>query len=581
MVIFMRKLLKNLKDYKLEIVLGPIFKLLEACFELLVPLIVSAIIDNGIANGDKPLIYKMCGILAVLGIVGLVCSLTAQYFAAKAAIGFGTKVRSKLFSHIQSFSFSQLDSLGASTLITRLIGDTNQVQSGVNLTLRLVLRSPLVVLGAIIMAFTVDASSALIFVVTVPLLTVVVFSIMLVSIPLYKKVQARLDIVLSKTRGNLRGSRVIRAFCKENDEISSFNNSNDELTKMQILVGKVSSFLNPVTFVIINLAIIALIYKGALRVELGEISNGQVVALYNYMSQILVELIKLASVIITITKAIASGKRIQAVLDIEPDVSLGDFAFENNNENAVEFQNVTLAYNSDAENALENISFSVKRGTTVGIIGSTGSGKSSLVNLIPAFYKANSGKVLVNGVDVNDYDADYLRKIIGIVPQKAVLFKGTIRENICIGKADATDNEICEALKTAQAENILTEKVGGLGCLIEQEGKNLSGGQKQRLTIARAIVKKPQILILDDSSSALDYATGAALKIALHNTDFSPTVIIVSQRANAVQNADNIIVLDDGKIVGMGSSKELLETCEVYKEIWNSQLKAEAKTVVK
>ena len=572
----MFKLLKYLKHYKKESILAPLFKLTEAVFELTVPLIVALIIDNGIAGGDKPYILKMCGVLGIFAVLGLVCAVAAQYFAAKAAVGFSAKVKHAVFSHIGKLSFSQLDELGAPTLITRLTGDINQVQSGVNLTFRLVLRSPIVVFGAVIMAFTVDAPTALVFAVAVPILAVIIFAVMLVSIPLYRKVQQRLDGVLAKTRENLSGTRVVRAFCKEQEEISDFNAQNRALSNMQIAVGKISAFLNPVTVLIINIAIIALIYIGGLRVNIGAATSGEVVAQYNYMSQILVELVKLANLIITVTKAVACGNRIQSVLDIKPDMLSGEHKEGDlNSPYSVEFNNASLSYGG-GENALNNINLKIKRGQTVGIIGSTGSGKSSLVNLIPRFYDVTDGSVLVDGVDVKLYDITALRNKIGVVSQKKTLFKGTVRENIRFGKPDATDEEIWQALDTAQASQMVIDKTGQLDFCLEQGGKNLSGGQRQRMTIARALVRKPQILILDDAASALDYATSAALNSALKSTDFSPTVITVSQRVSAIRNADVIAVLDEGEIVGIGTNEELLKTCEVYKEICASQLESEA-----
>lgn len=571
----MSKLLKYLGKYKKESILAPFFKLIEVAFELTVPLIVAAIIDNGIANGDKAYIVNRCLILGLLGILGLASALTAQYFSAKAAVGFATDIRHVLFSHIGKLSYSQLDSLGAPTLITRLTGDINQVQTGVNLTLRLVLRSPFVVFGAVIMAFTVDTKSSLVFVVAVPVLAAVIFAIMLVCIPMYRKVQQRLDGILGKTRENLLGTRVVRAFCKEEEEIADFDEKNDALTKMQTAVGRVSAFMNPVTFVLINLAVIALIYVGAIRVSSGNISRGDVVALYNYMSQILVELIKLANLIISVTKAIACGNRIQSVLDIEPGTVSGIETYgDKSGKYAVEFDRACLSYGG-AEESLHNISLKIERGSTVGVIGSTGSGKSSLINLIPRFYDVTDGKVLVDGVDVRDYDTKALRSKIGVVSQKKALFAGTVRDNIRFGKADATDDEIWQALDTAQARQMIEDKSGKLDFVLEQDGKNLSGGQRQRMTIARALVRKPEILILDDAASALDYATGAALNKALRNTDFAPTVITVSQRVAAIRNADVIVVLDEGEIVGMGTNDELLASCEVYREIFASQLEKE------
>lgn len=571
----MTKLFRYLKKYRKESILAPFFKLIEVAFELTVPLIVSKIIDVGIENGDKGYIVKRCLLLGLLGILGLCSTLVAQYFSAKASVGFATDIRHALFSHIGKLSYSQLDSLGAPTLITRLTGDINQVQTGTNLTLRLVLRSPFVVFGAVIMAFTVDAKSSLVFVVAVPALAAVVFAIMLVCIPMYRKVQQKLDGLLSKTRENLLGTRVVRAFCKEDEEIEDFDAKNKALTEMQTAVGRISAFMNPATFVLINLAIIALIYIGALRVDSGAISRGAVVALYNYMSQILVELIKLANLIISVTKAIACGNRIQSVLDIEPATVPGTVTEGDKKcEYSVEFDGACLSYNG-SEESLHNIDLKIPRGSTVGVIGSTGSGKSSLVNLIPRFYDVTGGCVLVDGVDVRDYDTKALRSKIGVVSQKKALFSGSVRDNIRFGKQDATDEEIWQALETAQVKQMIEEKSGQLDFVLEQEGKNLSGGQRQRMTIARALVRKPEVLILDDAASALDYATGAALNKALRNTDFAPTVITVSQRVAAIRNADTIVVLDEGEIVGIGTNDELLRSCEVYREIFDSQLEKE------
>ncbi len=571
----MSKLLKYLKKYKIESILAPFFKLIEVAFELIVPLIVSTIIDVGIENGDKVYIIKRCLLLGLFGILGLCSTLVAQYFSAKASVGFATDIRHALFKHIGKLSYSQLDSLGAPTLITRLTGDINQVQTGTNLTLRLVLRSPFVVFGAVIMAFTVDAKSSLVFVVAVPALAAVVFAIMLVCIPMYRKVQQKLDGLLSKTRENLLGTRVVRAFCKEEEEIADFDAKNNALTEMQTAVGRISAFMNPATFVLINLAIIALIYVGAIRVDSGAISRGAVVALYNYMSQILVELIKLANLIISVTKAIACGNRIQSVLDIEPATVPGSVTDGDKKcEYSVEFDEACLSYNG-SEESLHNIDLKIPRGSSIGVIGSTGSGKTSLVNLIPRFYDVTGGCVLVDGVDVRDYDTKALRSKIGVVSQKKALFAGTVRDNIRFGKQDATDEEIWQALETAQAKQMIEDKSGQLDFVLEQEGKNLSGGQRQRMTIARALVRKPEVLILDDAASALDYATGAALNKALRNTDFAPTVITVSQRVAAIRNADTIVVLDEGEIVGMGTNDELLRSCEVYKEIFDSQLEKE------
>lgn len=568
----MKKLLVYLKDYIKESILGPLFKLLEALFELFVPLVIAAIIDTGIENSNTGYIIKMCLVLVLLGFVGLAFSITAQYFAAKASVGFVSKIRHVLFGHIQSLSYSELDQIGTSTLITRMTSDMNQVQNGMNLALRLLLRSPFVVFGAMIMAFTIDVPSAMIFVYVTIVLLIVVFGIMLGSIPLYKKVQQKLDAVMTVTRENLTGVRVIRAFCKEDEETDDFINKNNELTASQKFVGKISALMNPVTYVIINLAIIWLIHTGAVRVEAGILTQGAVVALYNYMSQILVELIKLANLIINITKSIACGNRIQAVLDIKPDLESGNSSC---NEGSVEFDHVNLRYKNAGADSLSDITFTAAKGETIGIIGGTGSGKSSLVNLIPRFYDAASGEVKVGGVNVKDMDVEQLREKIGVVPQKAVLFHGTIRENMQWGVTNASDDEIMEATEAAQGLDVIKAK-GGLDCEIEQGGKNLSGGQRQRLTIARALVKKPEILILDDSASALDFATDAALRKSLRELDYHPTVFIVSQRTSSIQHADRIIVLDDGAAVGIGTHDELMKSCSVYQEIYNSQFKKEA-----
>lgn len=571
----MKRLLKYLSSYKKEIVLGPLFKLLEASFELFVPLVIASIIDNGIIAEDKSFVLKMCAVLVVLAVVGLASALTAQYFAAKASVGFAAKIRHALFSHIQTFSHTELDEIGTSTLITRMTSDINQVQTGVNLTLRLLLRSPFVVFGAMIMAFTVDFKSALIFAGVIPLLAVVVFFIMLISIPLYKKVQTHLDTILGITRENLTGSRVIRAFCKEDDEISKFTSKNDELTKTQKFVGRISSLLNPLTFAIINFAIIILIYQGAIRVDYGILTQGAVVALYNYMSQILVELIKLANLIINITKSIACGNRIQSIFERKSSITDTNINNSLNSINSIEFKNVSLKYKNAGENSLTNITFSAKKGETIGVIGGTGSGKTSLINLIPRFYDVTEGEILINGINVQDIPTSELRTNIAIVPQKAVLFKGTIKENMLWGNESATDNEILEAISLAQASDIITKKEAGLDSIIEQGGKNLSGGQRQRLTIARALVKKADVLILDDSSSALDFATDAALRKSIKNIQTSPTVFIVSQRASSIMHADKIIVLENGMLCGIGTHNELLNTCDVYREIFNSQFKSE------
>lgn len=574
----MKKLWKYMRDYRREGILAPLFKLLEASLELLVPLVMAQIIDTGIANGDRGFILSRCGILAVLAAVGLVCSITAQYFAAKASVGFAAKLRSTLFKHIQSLSYSKLDTQGTGTLIARITGDINQVQSGMNLALRLLLRSPFVVFGAMIMAFTIDVKAALVFVVTIPLLSIVVFGIMLWSIPMYKKVQARLDKVLGTTRENLSGVRVIRAFCKEDEERREFGERNAALTKLQLIVGRVSAAMNPATYIMINLGIAVLIYVGALRVDSGILTQGQVVALYNYMSQILVELVKLASLIITITKALACAGRVSAALDVESDMhGAGTMPKEIDTDEEVRFENVEFGYATGGEPALSGISFSVKKGETMGIIGGTGSGKSSLVSLIPRFYDATGGHVYIKGNEVKDYPLGALREMVGMVPQKAVLFKGTIRENLRWGNADATGEEMERALSDAQALEIVKAKPEGLDSPVAQNGKNLSGGQRQRLTIARALIKKPEILILDDSASALDYATDLALRRSLAALSYKPTVFIVSQRASSILHADKIAVLDEGKMVGLGTHDELMQTCPVYREIYYSQYEQEVK----
>ncbi len=571
----MKGLFKYFKGYRVQCVLGPLFKLLEASFELLVPLVVAAIIDTGIKTENRTYIIQMCAVMVVLGTVGLICSVTAQYFAARAAVGFTKKLRHALFEKIQGFSYTQLDKLGTATVITRMTSDTNQVQTGVNLTLRLLLRSPFVVLGAMVMAFTIDIKSALIFAVTIPVLSVIVFGIMLISIPLYKKVQSHLDGVTQTTRESLTGARVIRAFALESSETDTFRQRNDMLTKVQRFVGKISALMNPLTYAIINAAIVWLIHTGALRVYSGVLSPGQVVALYNYMSQILIELIKFASLIISITKSAACAKRISDVLNI---TSLPDNAVEPMPENKdIEFKNVSLRYADAGDNTLTDISFKAYQGQTVGIIGGTGSGKTSLVNLIPAFYKATSGKILIGGKEISQIDTDVLRQNVAVVPQHAVLFSGTIRENMLWGNSGATDIQIQKALKIAQASDIISAKENGLDSIIEQNGRNLSGGQRQRLTIARALVKNAPFLILDDSSCALDYATDARLRSALKNLENKPTTFIVSQRTSSIKHADIIIVLDDGHAVGIGTHEQLLESCEVYREIYESQYKKEGK----
>ena len=576
----MKKLLKYLKDYKLESVMGPLFKMLEASFELFVPLVMANIIDTGIKNADQPYIWKMCGMLILLAAIGLTCSLTAQYFSAKAAVGFGTALRNDLFRHINSLSYREIDTIGTSTLITRMTSDINQVQSGVNLVLRLFLRSPFIVFGAMIMAFQVNVRAALIFVVAIPLLSIVVFGILLISMPLYKKVQKQLDRVLLTTRENLLGARVVRAFNRQQDEMKKFDEENSLLVNSQVFVGKISALMNPITYVIVNGATIILIWTGAWQVEGGIITQGAVVALVNYMSQILVELVKLANLIITISKSLACANRISAVFEETSSIEdkAGTVALAANAEGAqeqpakVEFASMDFAYAGSSENALSQISFRAMRGQTIGIIGGTGSGKSTLVNLIPRFYDATGGRVLVDGVNVKDMPLQALREKIGIVPQKAVLFKGTLRDNIRWGKPDATDEEIYHALEIAQARDFVDSKDEGLDLMIQQGGKNLSGGQKQRLTIARALVRNPEILVLDDSASALDFATDAALRKAIRENTKDMTVFLVSQRATTIKNADQILVLDDGNLVGRGTHKELLDTCEVYREICFSQL---------
>ena len=586
----MKKLLVFLKDYKKETVLAPLFKLLEASFELLVPLVMAAIIDKGIGNADRGYIGRMCFVMIMLGVVGLVCSITAQYFAAKAAVGFAAKMKHALFAHIQSLSFTERDTVGTSTLITRMTSDSNQVQNGVNMVLRLFLRSPFIVFGAMVMAFTIDVKAALVFVVTIPLLSVVVFGIMMLTMPLYKKVQGGLDRVLGITRENLTGVRVLRAFNKEENEIDRFETSNNTLTSMQKHVGKISALMNPVTYVIINGAIIVLVWTGAWRVENGIITQGAVVALVNYMSQILVELIKLANLIITITKAIACGNRIQSIFEIESSMKDGNGCQDDGHRGSVsgqdtgavgkkaldrlpsvEFDHVCLTYKNAGAESLTDVSFKAYRGETIGIIGGTGSGKSSLVNLIPRFYDATKGQVLVSGKNVKDYSLEELRRKVGMVLQKAVLFKGTIRENLRWGKEDATEEELLRALDISQAREFVDTKDGGLDAPVAQGGKNLSGGQKQRLTIARALVRNPEILILDDSASALDFATDARLRKAIKEMEDGPTVFIVSQRASSIRYADQIIVMDDGEVAGIGTHEELLENCPAYQEIYYSQ----------
>ena len=569
----MRKLLRFLKDYKKESILSPLFKLLEASFELFVPLVMAAIIDTGIGNKDGGFILKMCGILILLAIVGLTCSITAQYFAAKAAVGFATKVRHALFDHIQKLSYTEMDTAGTDTMITRMTSDIKQAQSGVNMVLRLFLRSPFIVFGAMIMAFTIDVKAALIFVVTIPVLSVVVFGIMIITIPLFRRVQASLDKVLGVTRENLTGSRVIRAFNKEQEEIADFDESNERLTDVQLFVGKISALMNPLTYIIINVALVILIWTGAIQVDIGKISQGEVVALVNYMSQILVELVKLANLIITVTKAIACGNRVQSIFEMETSMVDGNGSKKEDTGYTVEFRNVSMRYKGAGADTLTGIDFKAKPGDTIGIIGGTGSGKSSVVNLIPRFYDVTEGQVMVDGMDVREYKITDLRDKIGIVPQKAVLFAGTVRSNLAWGKEDATEEEMQQALSVAQAAEVVDKKDGKLDAEVEQGGKNFSGGQKQRLTIARALVKQPEILIMDDSSSALDYATDAKLRQAIHNMPNRPTVFIVSQRAASIMYADKIIVLDDGTVAGTGTHEELLKDCSVYQEIYYSQFK--------
>ena len=578
----MRKLLIYIRDYKLESILGPLFKLLEASLDLIVPLVMAYIIDKGIGGNDKGLIVKLCLLLVGLGLVGLTFSITAQFFAAKASVGFIKQVKHAVFAHIQKFSFSDIDRVGTNTLITRLTSDMNQIQTGVNLTLRLFLRSPFIVVGAMIMAFMIDVKIGFIFVITILVLSLVVFGVMYWCIPKYKEVQMALDKVLGKTRENLTGVRVIRAFCKEDEEIREFENSNKFLTDLSKKVGAVSSLMNPLTYVIINIGIAFLIYKGAIRVEAGALTKGQIVALYNYMSQILVELVKFANMFLNITRSIACGNRVYSILEIEPGMKEGHAmalkATDENGDIIVDFDNVSLNYNgrisSDREeNALNNINFTVKKGETIGIIGGTGSGKTSLISLIPRFYDVSEGEVRVKGRNVEDYSFKELRKTVAVVLQKASLFKGSIIDNIKWGNENATDEEIMEAVRIACAEDVVNSKEGRLDFVIEQEGRNLSGGQKQRLSIARALVGKPEILILDDSSSALDYATDLALRKGINALSYKPTVFIVSQRTSSIMQADKIVVLDDGEMVGLGKHKELLDSCEVYREIYNSQYK--------
>lgn len=573
----MKRLMMYLKDYKKESILAPLFKLLEAFFELLVPLVMANIIDYGISNRNMGYIGKMGLLLLLLGVVGLASSITAQFFAAKAAVGFSTKLRQALFDHIEDLSFTDIDKAGTSTMITRMTSDVNQVQSGINMTLRLFLRSPIIVFGAMIMAFTIDVKCALIFVVAIPLLSVVVFGIILSTIPMYKKVQSKLDQVLGITRENLTGVRVIRAFHQEAKEADRFRENNEALSSMQIFVGKISACMNPVTYIIVNGAIIALIYTGAVQVNIGNLSQGEVVAIINYMNQILVELVKLANLIVTMTKALACAERVASVFDIGADavyVGVQDQKLADKVDKSapfLDFKHVSLTYQGAGAPTLQDMNFTVNRGDTVGIIGGTGSGKTSLVNLIPGFYPATEGEILLEGRDIRTMSDEELRGRIGVVPQKAVLFKGTIRSNLQWGKPDATEEEMWKALELAQASEVVDGKPGKLDATVAQNGKNFSGGQRQRLTIARALVRNPEILILDDSASALDYATDAKLRAAIRTLEDKTTTFIVSQRASTIRHADKIIVLDDGEIAGMGTHDELLKDCTVYQEIYYSQ----------
>ena len=571
----MKKLLVYLKDYKKETILGPLFKLLEASFELFVPLVIASMIDNGIAQGDRPVIIRMCLVLVLLCFVGFACAVTAQFFAARAAAGFAKKVKRALFENIQKLSYTDIDRTGTSAMITRMTSDINQVQQGVNLTIRLLLRSPFVVFGAMVMAFTISSRISLIFLVTITLLFLVVFLIMRWSIPGYDRIQAGLDRLLGLTRENHTGVRVIRAFSLQNSEKERFDQQGDSLMKLQSFVGGVTALMNPVTYLILNLAVAALIYRGAFHVNAGELTQGQVVALYNYMYQILVELIKFANLILTVTKAIASGNRIQEMLEMKSSMEDGTVTDFVRSDRHIVFKNVSMRYEGDSEDSLEGLYITIKRGEKIGVIGGTGSGKTTLINLIPRFYDASEGEVIIDGRNVKEYRLEALREKIGIVPQKAVLFHGSIRDNLRWGKSDATDEEIYEALSAAQAKEIVDGKENGLDYMVAQGGKNFSGGQKQRLTIARALVRHPEILILDDSASALDYLTDKKLREAIAAADLGMTTFIVSQRASAVLDCDRIIVLDDGKVVGIGTSDELLDSCDTYREIYDSQYKKE------
>ena len=569
----MKQLLKYMKGYEKQCVLGPLFKLLEATFELLIPLVVAAIVDKGVGSGDGGYIVKMCLVMVALGVIGLICAVTAQYFAASAAVGVSARLRKAVMGHIMGFSYTQIDEVGTSTLVTRMTSDINQVQNGVNLTLRLLLRSPFVVFGAMIMAFTIDFEAALVFAGVIPMLCIVVFGIMLITMPMYKSVQAALDRVTAATRQNLAGVRVLRAFCAEDRERENFASQTQELTRRQLGAGRISALMNPVTFVMINLAVILLVKIGAVKVEHGVLTQGLVIALYNYMSQILVELVKMANLIITMTKAVACANRVQTILDLEQDRAEGKSLDKIRGE--IEFRDVSARYAGAAEASVEGISFHAGPGQTIGVIGGTGAGKTTLVNLIPRLYEAHQGQVLIDGVDVSLMDAQKLRSSIGIVPQKALLFHGTIRDNLCWGKQNATDQELWDALDTAQAADMVRRREGQLDAEVSQGGRNFSGGQRQRLTIARALVRKPAILILDDSASALDYATDAKLRQSVRNMPDPPTTFIVSQRAASVRFADLILVLDDGQLVGKGSHDELMETCPVYQEIYHSQFSKE------